>query len=166
MLGFRNREEANVDAPPEAVFAVVSDLASHAGLAGSGEVNAVRRLDDGPLGVGATFQGRRGDPRRRPHDEDDGRVQDRRIRPANHRVVDIDAIRAAQAAAHPMVVPALTASRWHPCPSRMQVDFDPASVLWKMPYAVMHGGAVKRGMRKTPRTTCEPVSDSARSRRE
>jgi hypothetical protein len=30
-----------------------------------------------------------------------------------------------------------------------EVDFGPANVLWKLPYALMRGGAVKRGMRKT-----------------
>jgi hypothetical protein len=40
MLGFSNREQTTVNATPEAIFAIVSDLGAHASLAGSGEVNA------------------------------------------------------------------------------------------------------------------------------
>ena len=56
MLGFRNREVATLKASPEAVFALVSDLSGHAELAGSGEVKSLRRIGDGPLGVGAKFE--------------------------------------------------------------------------------------------------------------
>ena len=44
----------DVAAPPERIWAVVSDISRHPALAGSGEVLAVRM--NGPLAVGTTFE--------------------------------------------------------------------------------------------------------------
>ncbi len=56
MLALAHAEERYVDVPPEAVFAIVGDVASHATLAGSGEVKSVRVLTDGPIRVGTEFE--------------------------------------------------------------------------------------------------------------
>lgn len=48
-------ERIEVDAPPERVWAIVSDIEGHAALAGSGEVLAIRML--GPLAEGVWFEG-------------------------------------------------------------------------------------------------------------
>jgi uncharacterized protein YndB with AHSA1/START domain len=52
---FEAVELIRVEASPERVWAVVSDVESHPTLAGSGEVKAVRM--SGPLDVGTTFEG-------------------------------------------------------------------------------------------------------------
>jgi uncharacterized protein YndB with AHSA1/START domain len=56
MLMYRARQETVIDAPPEPVYALVSDVARHAELAGSGEVLRIRVLTDGPVRVGTRFQ--------------------------------------------------------------------------------------------------------------
>jgi len=49
-------EEITVAASPEAVWALVSDLEAHPRLGGSGEVQSLHRLDDGPLRPGLQFE--------------------------------------------------------------------------------------------------------------
>jgi uncharacterized protein YndB with AHSA1/START domain len=51
--GWCAEAEIDVEAPPERVWAIVSDISRHPALAGSGEVLAVRL--NGPLAVGTTF---------------------------------------------------------------------------------------------------------------
>lgn len=48
-------ERIAIEAPPESVWAIVSDIEGHPNLAGSGEVRSIRM--DGPLAVGTTFEG-------------------------------------------------------------------------------------------------------------
>jgi uncharacterized protein YndB with AHSA1/START domain len=48
-------ESLTIAAPPDAVWDVVADIDGHVGLAGSGEVKAIRF--EGPLEAGATFEG-------------------------------------------------------------------------------------------------------------
>jgi hypothetical protein len=149
MLGFSNREEATVSATPEAIFAIVSDLASHADLAGSGEVQSVRRVDDGPLGVGARFEA-----------DEEIRVMGRTTKmTAQSEIVEYDPPSVVSWTSMPSVPPKPLRIQWwfrltpadggthvvHEC----EVDFGRANVLWKAPYALMRGGAVKKGMRRT-----------------
>jgi uncharacterized protein YndB with AHSA1/START domain len=47
-------ERTVVEAPPEEVWAVVTDVSGHTDLAGSGEIRALRLV--GPVGVGATWE--------------------------------------------------------------------------------------------------------------
>lgn len=149
MLGFKNREQTIVNAAPEAIFALVSDLGGHATLAGSGEVNAVRRVDDGPLGVGATFEA-----------DEEIRVMGRTTKmTARSEIVEFEPPTLVSWTSMPSVPPMPRRIQWwfrltpagggtrvvHEC----EVDFGPTNVFWKVPYALMRGGAVKRGMRKT-----------------
>ena len=150
MLGFRNREETTVNASPESVFAIVSDLTGHAELAGSGEVKALRRVDDGSLGVGARFEA-----------DEEIRMMGRTTKmTASSEIVEYDPPRVVSWTSMPSVPPKPRRIQWwfrltpdgtgtrvvHEC----EVDFGPtANVLFKGPYALMRGGAVKRGMRKT-----------------
>ena len=149
MLGFRNREETTVNATPPAVFAVVSDLSDHAALAGSGEVKALRRVDDGPLGVGARFEA-----------DEEIRIMGRTAKmTAASEIVQFDAPAVVSWTSIPSVPPKPRRIQWwfrltpdgegtrvvHEC----EVDFGPANILVRGPYALMRGSAVKRGMRQT-----------------
>ena len=52
--GWNAATEIHIDAPPERVWAIVSDISRHPALAGSGEVLAIRM--NGPVAVGTTFE--------------------------------------------------------------------------------------------------------------
>ena len=52
--GWHAETEIDIEAPPERVWALVSDISRHPALAGSGEVLAVRM--NGPVAVGTTFE--------------------------------------------------------------------------------------------------------------
>src|SRR5438093_6605861 len=150
MLGFNNREETSVNATPEAVFAVVSDLSDHAALAGSGEVKSLRRVGDGPLGVGAKFEA-----------DEEIRVMGRTTKmTTSSELVEFEPPTVVSWTSMPSVPPKPRRIQWwfrltpdgestrviHEC----EVDFGPAAnIMVRGPYALMRGGAVKRGMRKT-----------------
>ena len=56
MIDFSATKEVVVDASPEAVFSLVSDLTKHKDLAGSGELVAVRKLTSGETTVGTMIE--------------------------------------------------------------------------------------------------------------
>ena len=56
MADWQERKEIVINATPEAVFAAVEDFTNHHELAGSGEVLAVRKLTDGPIGLGSVIE--------------------------------------------------------------------------------------------------------------
>jgi uncharacterized protein YndB with AHSA1/START domain len=56
MLMYEHEERRTVQATPEEVFALLSYFATHPALAGSGEVQGVRLITDGPLGVGTAWE--------------------------------------------------------------------------------------------------------------
>jgi uncharacterized protein YndB with AHSA1/START domain len=56
MLIFKARKEAHIDAAPQQVFEVLSDVRRHPEIAGSGEVRTVRLTDDAPLHVGSRWE--------------------------------------------------------------------------------------------------------------
>jgi hypothetical protein len=150
MLGFRHREETTVPGAPDAVFAIVSDLTRHVELSGSGEVKALRQVDDGPVGVGTKFEA-----------DEEIRMMGRTTKMiASSQVVEFDPPRVVSWTSMPSVPPKPRRIQWwfrltpdgtgthivHEC----EVDFGPvANVLMRGPYALMRGGAVKRGMRTT-----------------
>lgn len=53
---FSCRREIVVNATPERVFSIISDVERHADLAGSKEVLKVRKLTPGPVGMGTEFE--------------------------------------------------------------------------------------------------------------
>src|SRR5947208_14258725 len=55
MLMYRHQEQRHIDASPERVFAILSDVAHHDQLAGSREVKAIRLLTDGDVHVGSEW---------------------------------------------------------------------------------------------------------------
>ncbi|HUF32411.1 MAG TPA: SRPBCC family protein [Acidimicrobiales bacterium] len=52
MLDFTYRTEATINADPKVVFDLVSDPALHVELAGSGELNVVKQMPLGEIGLG------------------------------------------------------------------------------------------------------------------
>ncbi|HJN85752.1 MAG: SRPBCC family protein [Dehalococcoidia bacterium] len=56
MLDFHAIKETTINASPEAVFDVVSDLSRHRELAGSGELVNIRLLTPGPVGLGTMVE--------------------------------------------------------------------------------------------------------------
>ena len=150
MLGFHNREEMTVDASPEAVFAIVGDLSRHVELSGSGEIKALRQVGNGPIGVGMRFEA-----------DEEIRVMGRTTKiVASSEVVEFAPPGVVSWTSMPSVPPKPRRIQWwfrltpeaggtrvaHEC----EVDFGPAAnVMMRGPYALMRGGAVKRGMRKT-----------------
>jgi hypothetical protein len=52
MLDFSCKLDAVIEAPPQVVFDIVSDMSRHVELAGSGELNAVEQDPPGPVGLG------------------------------------------------------------------------------------------------------------------
>jgi hypothetical protein len=150
MLGFKHREETIVNADPAAIFATVSNLREHAGLAGSGEVKAVRQVGDEPLGVGARFEA----------DEVITVMGRTTTMTAASEIVEYQPPNVVSWTSMPSVPPKPRRIQWwfrltpvdggtkvvHEC----EVDFGPiANVMLRGPYALMRGGAVKRGMRQT-----------------
>lgn len=55
MLVLHHTAEIDIDAPAEAVFDVCSDVLRHPELSGAGEVQRIRFLMDGPVGLGTRF---------------------------------------------------------------------------------------------------------------
>ena len=56
MSDFEHSKEIVINASPEAVFNIVSDLTRHKELAGSGELVKVRKLTEGPCCLGAMIE--------------------------------------------------------------------------------------------------------------
>jgi hypothetical protein len=150
MLGFQHREESIVNADPVEIFAIVSNLKEHTGLAGSGEVKALRQVGDHPLGVGARFEA-----------DEEITVMGRTTKmTAASEIVEYEPPSLVSWTSMPSVPPKPRRIQWwfrltpvdggtkvvHEC----EVDFGPVmNVLARGPYALMRGGAVKRGMRQT-----------------
>src|SRR3989442_126732 len=58
---WEGNEQIEIDAPPERVWAVITDVERHPELAGSGEVRTIRI--DGPLAVGTEWEAEIGVPK-------------------------------------------------------------------------------------------------------
>ena len=56
MAEFEVRKQTSIKASPQVVFDIVSDLSRHPELAGSGEVLRIRKLSEGPMGLGTLFE--------------------------------------------------------------------------------------------------------------
>ena len=56
MIDFHAKKETTINASPEAVFKIVTDLKGHKELAGSGELVDVQVLTPGPTNFGSTLE--------------------------------------------------------------------------------------------------------------
>ncbi len=56
MTDFHVSKDTTIDASPEAIFAIVSDLTRHKQLAGSGELVDIRKVTPGPIGLGSVVE--------------------------------------------------------------------------------------------------------------
>ena len=56
MSDFQANREISVNAPPETVFGIISDFTRHKELAGLGELVNVRKLTEGPVGLGSMIE--------------------------------------------------------------------------------------------------------------
>ncbi len=56
MSDFQAKQEISINAPPETVFGIVCDFARHKELAGRGELVNVRKLTEGPIGLGSMIE--------------------------------------------------------------------------------------------------------------
>ena len=56
MSDFQAKREISINAPPETVFGIICDFARHKELAGLGELVNVRKLTDGPVGLGSMIE--------------------------------------------------------------------------------------------------------------
>ena len=56
MTDFHVSKDTTIEASPEAIFAIVSDLTRHKQLAGSGELVDVRKVTPGPIGLGSVVE--------------------------------------------------------------------------------------------------------------
>ncbi len=56
MIDLHATRETVINASPQAVFDIISDLTRHKDLAGSGELVTVRKLTEGPTGLGSMIE--------------------------------------------------------------------------------------------------------------
>ena len=56
MIDLEAQRDIHINASPEAVYEIVCDLTRHSELAGSGEVLRIRKLTDGPTGIGTLIE--------------------------------------------------------------------------------------------------------------
>ncbi len=56
MADFHVSKDTTIDASPEVIFAIVSDLTRHKQLAGSGELVDIRKVTPGPIGLGSVVE--------------------------------------------------------------------------------------------------------------
>lgn len=150
MLAFKARKETIIAAPSATLFAIVSDLERHPELAGSGEVLRPRLLTPGPIGVGTRFEA-----------DEDIRMGRRRLQfaaPATVVVSDPPAVFSW--VPEPPGPPKVRRIQWwfHLSPQAdgtrvvhaVEVDLNPVmNVLFKLPYRLLRGRRVARGMART-----------------
>jgi uncharacterized protein YndB with AHSA1/START domain len=150
MLVFRARKETLVKAPPDVVFGLVGDISRHPELAGSGEVLRIRKLTEGPVGVGARFEA----------DEDIRVGNGRQKFVATSTVVEYDPPRVISWIPVPPIRPTPRRIQWwfrltpEGAGTRVvhEVEVDLGGLLnlvMKLPYARMRGRYVAEGMDKT-----------------
>jgi uncharacterized protein YndB with AHSA1/START domain len=150
MLMYRHEEQRHVDASPERVFAVLSDVAHHDQLAGSREVKAIRVLSEGALHVGSEWEA----------DEEIKMGRKRQKFVAHSTVREWEAPRVFSWTSAPETKPIPRRIQWWyrltpedggtRVVEQVEVDMSPAmNLLMKLPYRFMRGTAVADGMRHT-----------------
>ena len=56
MSDFQANQEISIKAPPQKVFGIISDFARHKEIAGLGELVTVRKITQGPVGLGSMIE--------------------------------------------------------------------------------------------------------------
>ena len=150
MLILHHQAEIDIDAPPEVVFDVCSDVIRHKELSGAGEVQQVRVVTDGPVRLGTRFEA----------DEDLTFGPSRMQFVARSEVVEFDRPRSFSWTAIPGTGPKPKRIQWwfRMVPNgrgthvvhEVQVDLGAVpNVLMKPIYGPARGGRVKRSMDTT-----------------
>ncbi len=153
MLMFKAQKEAVIKASPEKIFAIVSDIANHAQLSGSGEVLKIRKLTEGPVGVGTKFEA-----------DENIRVGPSRMKfIATSEVVTYNPPAEFSWTYSPPANQSPKMSRiqwWFKIQPQQdggrvshEVEVEQMSsamtTMFKLPYRMMRGGRIKRGMERT-----------------
>ncbi len=151
MNGYHARKEITINAPIETVFKFAGDITQHTRLAGSGEVKAIRKLTEGPVKVGTTFEA----------DEDIPMGPGMRSKfVSKSEVVGYEPPRFFTWTSMPPSAPKPKRIQWWfrlspdgkgtKVVHEVAVDFGMISnILMGPPYALTRGRAVSRGMKKT-----------------
>lgn len=149
MLLFQARKEALVNAPAQVIFDIVGDVSRHNELAGSGEVLRVRKLTEGPLGVGTRFEA-----------DEDIRMRPGRMKfVSTSEIVTYDPPNAVSWTSAPPTMKPRRIQWWFRLTPEdgstrvvheVEVDMSPLmNLLMKPTYAFMRGGLLAQGMEKT-----------------
>lgn len=150
MLGFKAHREITINAPPQVIFDIVGDISRHHELAGSGEVLRIRRTTEGPVRVGTQFEA----------DEDIPMGPTRMKFISTSQIVTYDPPSVLSWTSMPTSGPKAKRIQWWfrltPQDGNtrvvqvVEVDFGTVSnFLMKLPYQVMRGGRLARGVEKT-----------------
>jgi uncharacterized protein YndB with AHSA1/START domain len=152
VLTYTHEEDRHIAAPCETVFAVLTEVAKHDVLAGSGEVKSIRMLSEGALHVGTEWEA----------DEQIkvGRSTQKFV--ARSTVHEYDPPRVFSWTSMPPATAKPVPRRiqwWYRLTpqnggthvvERVEVDMGPVmNLLMKVPYRFMRGGIVAEGMRRT-----------------
>lgn len=150
MIGYKAHKEITINRPPEAIFDIAGDIAQHHELAGSGEVLHIRKLTEGPIRVGTEFEADEDIPMGPMHMKFISKSQ----------VVAYDPPTVLSWTSMPMSGPKGKRIQWwfRLTPQsgstlvvqEIEVDFGAISnYLMKLPYRMIRGGRLAKGMEKT-----------------
>jgi hypothetical protein len=150
MLAFKTRVDTLIDASRQTIFDLVGDVSRHSELAGSGEVLRTRVLTPGPVRLGTRFEADEDIPMGRQH-----------LRfVATSEVVAYDPPHVVSWTSEPPLRPRARRIQWWfqltseaggtRIVHEVEVDFNPVmNVVCKLPYRLMRGNRIKRGMEQT-----------------
>jgi uncharacterized protein YndB with AHSA1/START domain len=150
MLGFKAHREIIINASPQVVFDIVGDISQHHELAGSGEVLRIRKTTAGPVQTGTQFEA----------DEDIPMGPTRMKFISKSQVVTYNPPTVLSWTSMPMSGPKAKRIQWWfrltpqdgstRVVQEVEVDFGAVSnFLMKLPYQMMRGGRLTRGVEKT-----------------
>lgn len=159
MYMYTHTEERFIPASPERVFAVLSDVAHHDTLAGSGEVKTIRILTPGEVHVGTEWEA----------DEEITVGRNTQKFVARSTVQEYDAPIVLSWTSMPPIKPVPKRIQWRyrltpesagtRVSEHVEVDMGGAkNVVMKLPYQFMRGRTVAAGMRRTLDNLAEAAS--------
>ncbi|MBI3743789.1 MAG: SRPBCC family protein [Chloroflexi bacterium] len=153
MLMFKASKQEVINAPAERIFEIVCDISRHPELAGSGEVKVIRKVTEGPVKMGTKFEA----------DEEIKMGPSRSKFTATSEVTQYDPPKVFSWTSQPPATmsPKMKRIQWwfrlEPSGNGTKVthavEVEPRSavlaILMKPMYAVMRGGTVNKGMKRT-----------------